>query len=70
VPRNQFKTSGLRRLVKAMSSNYSGIAHALEHDPAIRQVSFAVFVVAAASVFVPVSRVEHLLYFGYCRAWR
>lgn len=55
------KTSGFARLAKAARHDYAGISHALRHDPAIREVSFAVLVGVAVAVFLPVGTIEKLL---------
>ncbi len=56
-----WRSSGLRRLVRAAGHQASGIRYGLSNDSAIRQVSIAVLLLAPIAVLLPVSRIEHLL---------
>lgn len=55
------KQAGMLRLLLACRHSYSGIRHALAHDPAIRQVSVAVVLLSALSTLLPMSIIEHLV---------
>jgi diacylglycerol kinase (ATP) len=56
-----WKSSGLRRILKAGRHQLDGVRHAVENDPAIRQVSLVVFILCSVAFFMPVDRLEKLL---------
>jgi diacylglycerol kinase (ATP) len=55
------KQGGLRRLVSALGHSCRGLKHGLAHDPAIRQVTIVVGVLAPLSFLLPVGVIEHLI---------
>lgn len=55
------KTAGHRRIMRAMRNDWNGIVHAARHDPALREVSIAVFALTITSAFLPVPVIERLL---------
>jgi len=58
---NSTKQGGLGRLTRAFGHQYTGIRHALKHDPAIRQVLGAVAILVGLSVLLPIGSMEHLI---------
>ncbi len=58
---NLTKQGGLSRLVRALGHQYTGVRHALKHDPSIRQVLGAVAVLVALSAPLPIGTMEHLI---------
>ena len=59
--KQSYKRSGLRRLIAALGHQRAGVKHALLHDPAVRQVSLAVFLLTALALVFPISALEKLL---------
>ncbi len=58
---NLSKQGGMSRFVRALGHQYTGVGHALKHDPAIRQVLGAVAVLVALSTLLPIGTMEHLI---------
>jgi diacylglycerol kinase (ATP) len=56
-----WKSRGFRRIFKAGRHQFDGVRHAVENDPAIRQVSLVVFILCIVAFFMPVARLEKLL---------
>lgn len=56
-----WKSSGFRRLQRAMRHQWDGVRHGFANDSAIRQVSIAVFVLCILALLMPVTRLEMLL---------
>lgn len=62
IPKNDpWRSSGVRRLVKAIGHQTAGIRYGLSNDSAIRQVTIGFLLLAPVAVMLPVSRIEHLL---------
>lgn len=57
----QWRSSGFRRLIRAVRYQSEGIRQGLLHDPAIRGVSIACMALSIVGLLLPVSRVERLL---------
>lgn len=57
----KWKSAGGRRLARALRHQVAGLNYGLRHDPAIRQVTVAVVVLAIIALVVPVARIERLL---------
>lgn len=60
-PQEQWKSQGLRRLLRATGHQWAGLRHGLRHDSAIRQVTLAVMAMSLVALLVPVGRIERLL---------
>ncbi|HWA88060.1 MAG TPA: diacylglycerol kinase [Opitutus sp.] len=55
------RRDGFRRLLAALRNSWAGLRHAARHETAIRQELIALAILAPASAFLPVRKLEHLI---------
>lgn len=55
------RSSGLRRIARAIQFSFAGLRHAATNETAVREELFALVVLVPLSAVLPVSTVEHLL---------
>ena len=60
--RSAYKSqSGIKRIYHAMAYSYAGIQTAWQQEAAFRQISWLNFILIPCSLFLDLSRVEHVL---------
>jgi diacylglycerol kinase (ATP) len=55
------RSSGLRRISRAIGFSLAGLRHAAKHETAVREELIALVVLVPISAALPVSTIEHLL---------
>jgi diacylglycerol kinase (ATP) len=57
----EFKATGIRRVVRSIRLSYAGLRYGFSHDAAIREGLIALAVLVPLSALLPVTDVEHLI---------